>query len=85
MAHEMKIGQKTMMVHASLRCTKDTLSIYFGQCQWNMIYAFTVESLICITVYHILGNDKEQGGTSFKTLNKFHIWGFPINVLELRS
>ena len=50
-----------IMIHAALRCTRDTFSTDFGQRKWTMLYVFTAKTLICSLVYQLLRNGKEQG------------------------
>ena len=44
------IMERTMFMYSVLICTKDTLFNDFRQRKWNMMYGYTVEYLMCITV-----------------------------------
>ena len=44
-----------MLMHALLRCTKETFSTDFIQCQWNILYGYTFRNLIFIMVYKLVG------------------------------
>ena len=47
--------KRTIMMHDALRCHKDTLSTDFSQWQWNILNWYTARSMICSTVYKLLG------------------------------
>ena len=48
-----KVGtmERTTLIHAALRCPWDTFLLIFGRWQYNMLYGYTIVSLICSLDY----------------------------------
>ena len=38
--------ERRMLMHAEIICPKDTLSTDFGQWKWNILYGYTLRSMI---------------------------------------
>ena len=53
--------ERTMLMHAALRCTDDTLSTDLGHWQFIMLYGSTIRSLICSLDYPLLKYGQDQG------------------------
>ena len=49
------IKASAILMQAWMICHKNTLSIYFGQQKWTMLYGSKVGSVICSMVYKRLG------------------------------
>ena len=45
---------RNVLMYATLKCPKDTLSTDFSQWKWNMLYGFIVGSLIYSIIYKLI-------------------------------
>ena len=58
----------TTLMHAALRCPKDTLSNDFGQWKLTIIYGFTIVYLMYRIIYRLLRNVPEQRLKKYRNL-----------------